>query len=115
MREKKAQELYRGGERSHSETAFAYKGPESCLSGEQGLQPTVFYPFWQQEFFERGAAAFHSKNRPDSLSPLRATKYSFFSCGNVSLRPQYAAARSNRAVRTLCFGGRACVKDLVGA
>jgi transposase-like protein len=30
---------------------------------ELGLQPTVFYR-WQKEFFENGAAAFQSKERP---------------------------------------------------
>jgi len=35
----------------------------SDLCEELGLQPTVFYR-WQKEFFENGAAAFHSKERP---------------------------------------------------
>jgi putative transposase len=37
--------------------------PVSDLCEEQGLQPTVFYR-WQKEFFENGAAAFQSKERP---------------------------------------------------
>jgi transposase len=37
--------------------------PVSTLCEEQGLQPTVFYR-WQKEFFENGAAAFQSKERP---------------------------------------------------
>ncbi len=37
--------------------------PVSDLCEELGLQPTVFYR-WQKEFFENGAAAFHSKERP---------------------------------------------------
>ena len=35
----------------------------SELCEEKGLQPTVFYR-WQKEFFENGAAAFESKERP---------------------------------------------------
>src|SRR5437588_11826328 len=35
----------------------------SDLCEEYGLQPTVFYR-WQKEFFENGAAAFESKQRP---------------------------------------------------
>ena len=35
----------------------------SDLCEELGLQPTVFYR-WQKEFFENGAAAFQSKERP---------------------------------------------------
>jgi len=37
--------------------------PVSDLCEELGLQPTVFYR-WQKEFFENGAAAFQSKERP---------------------------------------------------
>jgi transposase len=39
------------------------KIPVSDLCEENGLQPTVFYR-WQKEFFENGAAAFQSKERP---------------------------------------------------
>jgi transposase-like protein len=39
------------------------KVPVSELCGEKGLKPTVFYR-WQKEFFENGAAAFQSKERP---------------------------------------------------
>jgi transposase-like protein len=39
------------------------KVPVSDLCEEVGLQPTVFYR-WQKEFFENGAAAFQSKERP---------------------------------------------------
>jgi transposase len=39
------------------------KVPVSQLCEEEGLQPTVFYR-WQKEFFEHGAAAFESKERP---------------------------------------------------
>ncbi len=39
------------------------KVPVSDLCEELGLQPTVFYR-WQKEFFENGAAAFQSKERP---------------------------------------------------
>jgi len=42
------------------------KVPEFDLCEALGPQPTVFFR-WQKEFFERDAAAFHSKNRPDSL------------------------------------------------
>jgi transposase len=35
----------------------------SELCEENGLQPTVFYR-WQKEFFENGAAAFQTKERP---------------------------------------------------
>jgi transposase len=35
----------------------------SDLCEELGLQPTVFYR-WQKEFFENGASAFQSKERP---------------------------------------------------
>jgi transposase len=35
----------------------------SDLCEELGLQPTVFYR-WQKEFFENGAAAFQSTERP---------------------------------------------------
>jgi transposase len=37
--------------------------PVSDLCEELGLQPTVFYR-WQKEFFENGASAFQSKERP---------------------------------------------------
>jgi transposase-like protein len=39
------------------------KIPVSDLCEELGLQPTVFYR-WQKEFFENGASAFQSKQRP---------------------------------------------------
>jgi transposase-like protein len=37
--------------------------PVSDLCEELGLQPTVFYR-WQKEFFENGAAAFQTTERP---------------------------------------------------
>jgi transposase len=37
--------------------------PVSDLCEELGLQPTVFYR-WQKEFFENGASAFQSAERP---------------------------------------------------
>ena len=37
--------------------------PISDLCDEEGLQPTVFYR-WQKEFFQNGAAAFQSQERP---------------------------------------------------
>ena len=39
------------------------KVPVSDLCEELGLQPTVFYR-WQKEFFENGAAAFQTPERP---------------------------------------------------
>jgi transposase-like protein len=39
------------------------KVPVSDLCKETGLRPTVFYR-WQKEFFENGAAAFQSQERP---------------------------------------------------
>src|ERR1700752_1029093 len=39
------------------------KVPVSDLCEELNLQPTVFYR-WQKEFFENGAVAFQSKERP---------------------------------------------------
>ena len=39
------------------------KVPVSDLCEELGLQPTVFYR-WQKEFFENGAAAFQTQERP---------------------------------------------------
>jgi|SRR6516162_5843155 transposase-like protein len=39
------------------------KVPVSDLCEELALQPTVFYR-WQKEFFENGAAAFRSQERP---------------------------------------------------
>jgi transposase len=39
------------------------KIPVSDLCEEVGLQPTVFYR-WQKEFFENGASALQSKERP---------------------------------------------------
>jgi transposase len=39
------------------------KVPVSDLCEENGLQPTVFYR-WQKEFFENGASAFQTKERP---------------------------------------------------
>src|ERR1700723_250670 len=39
------------------------KIPVSDICEELGLQPTVFYR-WQKEFFENGASAFQSKERP---------------------------------------------------
>jgi len=41
------------------------KVPVSDLCEERGLQPTVFYR-WQKEFFESGATAFQSTERPRS-------------------------------------------------
>jgi transposase len=35
----------------------------SELCEEKGIKPTVFYR-WQKEFFEKGAAAFESQERP---------------------------------------------------
>ena len=37
--------------------------PVSKLCDELGLQPTVFYR-WQKEFFENGASAFQTPERP---------------------------------------------------
>jgi transposase len=42
---------------------FLEKVPVSDLCEELNLQPTVFYR-WQKEFFENGAVAFQSKERP---------------------------------------------------
>src|SRR5713226_10618244 len=42
------------------------KVPVSELCEELGLRPTVFYR-WQKEFFENGAAAFQSQERPHRL------------------------------------------------
>jgi len=42
---------------------FVDKIPVSELCEELGLRPTVFYR-WQKEFFENGAAAFQSQERP---------------------------------------------------
>jgi transposase len=42
---------------------FLEKVPVSDLCEELNLQPTVFYR-WQKEFFENGAAAFQSRERP---------------------------------------------------
>ena len=39
------------------------KVPVSDLCEEQALQPTVFYR-WQKEFFENGASAFQTPERP---------------------------------------------------
>jgi transposase len=39
------------------------KVPVSDLCEENGHQPTVFYR-WQKEFFENGASAFQTKERP---------------------------------------------------
>ena len=39
------------------------KEPISKLCDELGLQPTVFYR-WQKEFFENGASAFQTSERP---------------------------------------------------
>jgi transposase len=39
------------------------KVPVSDQCEEQALQPTVFYR-WQKEFFENGAAAFQTPERP---------------------------------------------------
>src|SRR5438874_4156005 len=39
------------------------KEPISTLCEELALQPTVFYR-WQKEFFENGAAAFQTPERP---------------------------------------------------
>jgi transposase-like protein len=39
------------------------RGPVSDLCEEPGQQPIVFYR-WQKEFFENGAAAFQSADRP---------------------------------------------------
>ena len=37
--------------------------PVSTICDELGIAPTLFYR-WQKEFFENGAAAFQSKQRP---------------------------------------------------
>jgi len=42
---------------------FLDKVPVSDLCEQNGLQPTVFYR-WQKEFFENGATAFQTKERP---------------------------------------------------
>jgi len=42
---------------------FLERVPVSDLCEELNLQPTVFYR-WQKEFFENGAAAFQSRERP---------------------------------------------------
>ena len=39
------------------------KVPVSDLCEENGVQPAVFYR-WQKEFFENGASAFRTKERP---------------------------------------------------
>jgi transposase-like protein len=51
------------------------KVPVSDLCEEHGLQPTVFYR-WQKEFFENGASAFQSKERPARAGgrPARGTE-----------------------------------------
>jgi transposase len=46
----------------------------SKLCDELGLQPTVFYR-WQKEFFENGAAAFQTKNRPDQHAEQERIEY----------------------------------------
>src|SRR6266516_532887 len=46
----------------------------STLCDERGLQPTVFYR-WQKEFFENGAAAFHTKGRTDHQAEQERIEY----------------------------------------
>jgi transposase len=43
------------------------KVPVSDLCEELALRPTVFYR-WQKEFFENGASAFQSQERPHKES-----------------------------------------------
>jgi len=48
--------------------------PISKLCDELGLQPTVFYR-WQKEFFENGAAAFQTKERPNQQPQQQRIEY----------------------------------------
>ena len=50
------------------------KEPISSLCDELALQPTVFYR-WQKEFFENGAAAFHTKARPNHQAEQERIDY----------------------------------------
>jgi transposase len=50
--------------------------PVSVLCEELQLQPTVFYR-WQKEFFENGAAAFESKQRPARQSEEKQKRIEF--------------------------------------
>ena len=52
------------------------KVPISSLCEELGLQPTVFYR-WQKEFFDNGAAAFQSKQRPSRQLEERQKRIEF--------------------------------------
>ena len=63
---KKARKHYTAEEKVASlRRHLVAKEPVSKLCDELALQPTVFYR-WQKEFFENGAAAFQTKNRPSS-------------------------------------------------
>ena len=50
------------------------KVPVSDLCEELGLRPTVFYR-WQKEFFENGAAAFQTKERPNQQPQQQRIEY----------------------------------------
>src|SRR5947209_20512009 len=52
------------------------KVPVSDLCEELGLQPTVFYR-WQKEFFENGAAAFQTSERPRRQAEERQKRVEF--------------------------------------
>ena len=50
--------------------------PVSDLCEEQALQPTVFYR-WQKEFFENGAAAFQTPERPSHQAEEKQKRIEF--------------------------------------
>ena len=52
------------------------KVPVSDLCEEQALQPTVFYR-WQKEFFENGAAAFQTPERPSHQAEEKQKRIEF--------------------------------------
>ena len=53
------------------------KVPVSDLCEELGLRPTVFYR-WQKEFFENGAAAFQTAERPRRQAEEKQKRIAFF-------------------------------------
>ena len=52
------------------------KVPVSDLCEEQALQPTAFYR-WQKEFFENGAAAFQTPERPSYQAEEKQKRIEF--------------------------------------
>ena len=70
------------------------KVPVSDLCEELGLQPTVFYR-WQKEFFENGAAAFQTPERPRRQAEEKQKRIEFLE-KKVQTKDEVLAERITR-------------------